>query len=82
MPRKKKFDPEGKGYDMESALFYGLRPDSTGHWPSRVPETGLILSGTLGKCFHKEVEMTIRCILRVILYPYKLLKYKSRYDFT
>lgn len=41
----KSFDPEGTGYDMESALKHGLKPDETGHWPSRVPDTGLLLKG-------------------------------------
>jgi hypothetical protein len=39
------FDPEGKDYDYESAKQFGLKPDETGHWPSRVPETGLLLKG-------------------------------------
>lgn len=39
------FDPEGEGYDYETAYKYGLQPDETGHWPSRVPQTGQILKG-------------------------------------
>lgn len=39
------FDPEGMGYDYESAKAAGLFPDETGHWPSRVPSTGLLLKG-------------------------------------
>ena len=39
------FDPEGSGYDMESALRAGLSPDETGHWQSRDPVTGLLLKG-------------------------------------
>jgi len=39
------FDPEGEGYDYETAKQYGLEPDETGHWPSRVPQTGLLLKG-------------------------------------
>ena len=39
------FDPEGSGYDYKTAKQFGLKPDKTGHWPSRVPSTGLILKG-------------------------------------
>ncbi len=40
------FDPEGSGYDMETAKASGLKPDpDTGHWPSRDPKTGLLLKG-------------------------------------
>lgn len=46
MPRKyPKFDPEGTGYDYETAEKHGLSPDKTGHWPSREPTTGQILKG-------------------------------------
>jgi len=40
-----KFNPEGGGYDMESALAAGLKPDESGHWSSRNPKTGLLLKG-------------------------------------
>jgi hypothetical protein len=43
--RKKRFDPEGSGYDYESAKKAGLSPGEDGHWPSREPKTGLILKG-------------------------------------
>lgn len=35
------FDPRGEGYDYTSAGRFGIRPDRTGHWQSRVelPET-------------------------------------------
>ena len=39
------FDPEGYGYDYDTAKEAGLSPDETGHWPSRDPRTGLILKG-------------------------------------
>ena len=42
---KSMFDPEGLDYDYDSAKAYGLMPDETGHWPSRVPQTGLLLKG-------------------------------------
>ena len=44
-PQAVPFDPEGPGYDYESAKRAGLGPDQTGHWPSRDPATGLILKG-------------------------------------
>ena len=40
-----RFDPEGDEYDFFSALAAGLESDETGHWPSRVPDTGLLLKG-------------------------------------
>ena len=39
------FDPEGSGYDYKTAKLFNLAPDKTGHWPSRVPSTGLLLKG-------------------------------------
>jgi hypothetical protein len=39
------FDPEGPGYDMETAVAAGLQADATGHWPSREPKSGQILKG-------------------------------------
>ena len=47
MPKKKypKFDPEGEGYDYETAEKHGMKPDETGHWYSREPKTGQILKG-------------------------------------
>lgn len=33
------------GYNYEAADKAGIKPDSTGHWPSRNPETGEILKG-------------------------------------
>ena len=40
-----KFDPEGDGYDYETARAAGLKPDKDGHWPSRDPKTGVLLKG-------------------------------------
>jgi hypothetical protein len=40
-----KFNPEGEGYDYKSAKEAGLGPNEEGHWPSRVPQTGLLLKG-------------------------------------
>ena len=44
MAKKKKFDPEGSGYDMEAAKACGLKKED-GHWPSRCPHTGQLLKG-------------------------------------
>jgi hypothetical protein len=51
----RRFDPEGSGYDYESARKAGIRPDKTGHWPSREPRTGLILKGRKHPTFYKTV---------------------------
>ena len=53
MPGKRKFNPEGSGYDYESARKAGLKADKTGHWSSRVPSTGLLLKGRGHKTWHK-----------------------------
>ena len=53
------FDPEGSGYDDESAHEAGMVPDSTGHMQSRVPsgiKEGLILKGRGHKTFHLTEE--------------------------
>jgi len=47
------FDPEGTGYDTESAIKYGLKLDpETKHWQSRVPKTGLLLKGRKHKTWN------------------------------
>ena len=56
-----KFDPDGAGYDMESAKAAGLKaePDpETGepHWPSRDPKSGLLLKGRGHETWAKTVE--------------------------
>jgi hypothetical protein len=47
------YDPEGKGYDYESAVNAGISPDATGHWPSREPTSGSILKGRGHATFDK-----------------------------
>ena len=54
--KKKSFDPEGSDYDYESARKYGIVPDETGHWQSRVPETGLLLKGVGHKTWEKTLK--------------------------
>lgn len=45
MKRRSEFDPEGDGYDYDTAKAAGLGPDIDGNWPSRNPKTGQILKG-------------------------------------
>lgn len=49
------FDPEGSGYDYNAAAAAGIEPDSTGHYPSRVPETGQILKGMQHETINKTI---------------------------
>ena len=56
MDLSEEFDPEGSGYDYETAIHYGIEPDEDNHWPSRVPETGLLLKGRKHETFYKTVE--------------------------
>jgi hypothetical protein len=55
MAKKKKFNPEGSGYDYETAKARGIKPDKTGHWPSRDPNTGLLLKGRKHKTWSSTV---------------------------
>jgi len=50
------FEPEGTGYDYETATRYGIKPDETGHWPSREPTTGQILKGQKHETYHKTIK--------------------------
>lgn len=49
------FNPEGSGYDYETAKAYGISADETGHWPSRVPQTGQILKGRKHPTYSKTI---------------------------
>lgn len=51
-----RFNPEGESYDYETAKKYGIEPDETGHYPSRVPETGQLLKGKNHPTFNKTIE--------------------------
>lgn len=51
-----KFDPEGSGYDYETAKSSGIKPDKTGHWPSREPKSGQILKGRKHPTYEKTVK--------------------------
>jgi hypothetical protein len=53
---KRPFKVMGTGYDFKSAKRAGLKPDKTGHWPSRDPKTGLLLKGRGHPTWHKTVE--------------------------
>ncbi len=54
--RERPFRPMGIGYDYKSAKAAGLKPDKTGHWPSRSPKTGLLLKGRGHPTWHKTVK--------------------------
>jgi len=51
-----KFDPEGSGFDHETARREGLGPDASGHFPSRVPRTGQLLKGRNHPTFQKTLD--------------------------
>src|SRR4249920_2608850 len=57
----KPFDPEGSGYDYKTARLAGLKPrpvpdDDVPHWPSRDPQTGMLLKGRSHPTFNLGVE--------------------------
>jgi hypothetical protein len=59
------FNPKGSDYDYRTARMSGLRPekvedDDVPHWPSRVPDTGLLLKGRNHPTFDKGVEVDRR----------------------
>lgn len=73
MPNKKKFDPEGSGYDYEGAKKAGLKRDpKTGRWPSRDPKTGLIFKGSNHPTWPKTVKAEKKA-------GYYIYEYKDRY---
>ena len=49
------FDPEGSGYDYETAKEFGGKPDETGHWGSLDPRSGMLLKGIK----HESIQKTI-----------------------
>jgi len=51
-----KFDPEGEGYDYSTAEASGGKPDTTGHWGSLDPRTGMVLKGKS----HKTWNLTVK----------------------
>jgi len=51
-----RFDPEGEDYDYATAEMFGLMPDESGHWPSRVPQTGLLLKGRKHKTWPLSIQ--------------------------
>ena len=53
----KKFDPEGSGYDYETAEKLGYKKDKAGHLPSRDYETGMLLKGRKHPTFEKGVKV-------------------------
>ena len=53
MAKKKRFDPMGKGYDIETAQKRGMKRDKTGHMGSLDPKTGIVLKGRRHKTFSK-----------------------------
>jgi len=61
------FDPEGTGYDYESAKAWGIVPDKTGHWSSRVPDTGLLLKGRKHKTWPLTIKGEIEAGYKIIL---------------
>ena len=50
------FKAMGTGYDFKSAKKAGIKPDRTGHWPSRNPKSGLLLKGRGHPTWHKTVK--------------------------
>ena len=49
---KRKFDPEGSGYDYESAHKAGMKRGKSGHYGSRDRKTGLLLKGRKHKTWN------------------------------
>lgn len=60
-----KFDPEGSGYDYETARKAGLGPDASGHWPSRDPKSGQILKGRGHETFNLTEEGEKKAGMRI-----------------
>ena len=69
MPKRKKFNPDGTGYDLDTARAAGMKRDGRGHMgsvvrtkPAKARELGLpensylLLKGARHETFHKAVE--------------------------
>lgn len=54
------FDPEGSGYDYDTATKSGGKPDETGHWGSLDPRTGMVLKGRNHSTWNLMEEEEIR----------------------
>jgi len=54
--QKVTFDPEGAGYDYDTATAAGDKPDETGHMGSLDPRTGMVLKGRRHSTWDKMVE--------------------------
>ncbi len=50
------FDPEGTGFDMETAIASGDTGDETGHFGSLDPRTGMLLKGMKHETIQKTIE--------------------------
>ena len=50
------FNPEGSGYDMETALDAGLTRDEIGHMGSLDPRTGMVLKGKSHESWNPMVQ--------------------------
>jgi hypothetical protein len=50
------FDPEGDGYDYDTAKAHGMSPDERGKWGSRSPVTGQLLKGRKHKSWKETLE--------------------------
>jgi len=51
-----KFDPEGSEYDYRTAIESGDKPDTSGHWHSLDPRTGMVLKGRQHETWNKTIE--------------------------
>ena len=55
------FNPEGAGYDFETAIAAGIKPeidprDGKPHWPSRDDNTGQMLKGRAHPTWDKAIQ--------------------------
>ena len=56
LKKKVKFDPEGSGYDYDTARKAGIKPDADDKWPSRDPKSGRILKGRKHETFGETIK--------------------------
>ena len=75
LKKKEKFNPEGSGYDYQTALKSGMGPDKTGHCGSRARD-GQMLKGRKHKTHHLAVEGEKKAGYRI--YKGKNGKYYSK----
>lgn len=61
-----RFDPEGEGYDYDTAIASGDKPNQEGHWSSLDPRSGMVLKGRKHKTWNLMEEEEAKLGNRIV----------------